>query len=489
MATTPGGSKRRGGSLLLPVACVAARSAVFATRVSRRGSGSAFPGLLAEKIRPDILRDLGRSLDDGCVLITGTNGKTTTAGMLRRILEDAGWRLASNPSGSNLSRGVIAALLRSSDLFGRADAPFAVLEVDEAALPRVARSLPTRGIVVLNLFRDQLDRYGEIDSLARVIGSALPEAGDVYLNADDPLVSSLAAHLKATAAVRYFGLAGDGGPLPQQHASVVSPPAAGPAPSAPARLTDSDRCPVCHASLIYDRVSLSHLGSYRCPRGDFTRPHPDVEATVLPAHGAAQQILELRRNGDSARLGLPLPGVHNAYDAVAAAAVATYLGVPLQSVAQTLAGVSPAFGRGESFSLSGREIFLLLVKNPASFNQVLDTLRTGYDAPWLMLVNDNLADGTDVSWLWDVAFEQLAGTGVNITSGGSRGLDLAVRLKYAGVDSQVQPTLEGGLDHLLTVVPEGARGYIVATYTAMLEIRKVIGRRTRIKDFSEWTHR
>jgi UDP-N-acetylmuramyl tripeptide synthase len=130
-----------------------------------------------------------------------------------------------------------------------------------------------------------------------------------------------------------------------------------------------------------------------------------------------------------------------------------------------------------------------LVKNPASFNQVLDTLRTGYDDPWLMLVNDNLADGTDVSWLWDVDFEQLAGTGVNITSGGSRGLDLAVRLKYAGVDSQFQQTLEGGLDHLLTVVPEGARGYIIATYTAMLEIRKVIGRRTRIKDFSEWTHR
>lgn len=450
---------------MLPLACVAGKCVLRTTRVLGRGAGSAFPGLIAERIQPGILELLGSSLSEGCVLITGTNGKTTTSSMLRRILEAAGRDFVGNPSGSNLSRGIISSLLQDAHMNGQIDASLGVFEVDEAALPKVAQSLPTRAIVVLNLFRDQLDRYGEVDSLARVIGGALSSAEVVYLNADDPLVASLGRHVKTGTSVRYFGLQGLDG-----------------FSSDGVQLADSDHCPFCQSALVYEQVSLSHLGIYRCPTGDFARPPLDMAATIVDKHENGCLSVEVGNNGSSKHLDLPLPGLHNVYDALAATVVSAGLGVRVGLAAETLEQACPVFGRGEVFRIAGRDLQLLLVKNPTSFNQVLRTLKGAHSSPWLMLINDNLADGTDVSWLWDVDFEQLNSAQVEIMASGTRGLDLAVRLKYAGVNSKVFPNMEQGLAALIRAVPKGGTGSVIATYTAMLGVRREIGKQTKVRD-------
>jgi UDP-N-acetylmuramyl tripeptide synthase len=438
---------------------------MWLSRAAGRGGGTALPGLVAQTLDPDVSDRLSRGLTGGSILITGTNGKTTTAGLVRAILRDAGIEHIGNQSGSNLSRGIASCLVEAAGCDGHIQAEIGVLEVDEAALPTVSKGISTRAIAVLNLFRDQLDRHGEIDALALIIGSSLSGPQSIYLNADDPLIASMSQYASETARVRYFGV-----DLVDSCRPVGAQPA------------DSNRCPLCHAPLEYSRTTFSHLGDYRCPSGDFRRPEADVTVTVLHLDLETMTI-RLDSANESFEAVLPLSGIHNAYNAAAAATIALDLGVSLGEVASSLEKVVPSFGRGENLTVDGKEIRLLLAKNPASFTQVIHTIGSARDSPWLFLINDNSADGRDVSWLWDVGFEELQGKTAKVITGGTRRLDLSVRLKYAGLDSEPVRSLRGALGALLESIPEGGTGYVVATYTAMLQLRKLIGRRTRTKDF------
>ena len=459
----------------LSAAVLAARSAQFASRTLKRGGGTTYPGVLARRIDPKILAKLSRKLARGSVAITGTNGKTTTTRMVSKILQTAGVEAVNNSTGANLVTGVTAALVSDSSLFGRPASEMGLFEVDEASVPKVALEAEIFLLAVLNLFRDQLDRYGELAYTAKVIASAfpdLPSDGTVVLNADDPLVASLGRGAKRPV---YFGVedpALDTGAL--QH------------------IADSKDCPVCGTALRYDAVYFGHVGVYWCPNCSFARPEPAYRATRVRMDGPrGTNFLLVTPEGEyEARVGLP--GLYNVYNALAAAAVAGEAGVRTEVVIRGLAEFSGAFGRVERVRAGEKEVFLLLIKNPVGFNEILRTFVASPVASEagatsarhvLIAINDNHADGRDVSWLWDVDFEMLANTRENDPEedpaefyvSGIRAQDMGVRLKYAELPVRsVVPDRKEALLQALDATPPGETLYVLPTYTAMLELRQVL---------------
>ncbi len=360
---------------------------------------------------------MGGELDAGSVAISATNGKTTSAAMIAAALERDGRSLVHNRAGSNMAWGVATALLdarRGRDQLG-------LFEVDEAWLGAVSRALEPRLYLLANLFRDQLDRYGELELLADRWAEVVAERDGqarFVLNADDPLVADLG---RGRAGVTYFGLEDDAQALPQlQHAA------------------DSKHCRNCGTAYVYDAIYLGHMGRYRCPNCGRSRPEPQVAATRVELEGMAGSRVQLRTPAGELSLRLPLPGLYNVYNAVAAVATALELGVPAATVGAALEAFSPAFGRVQTLDLDGTPLSILLIKNPAGANEVLRTitLEDGALDLWLAL-NDRIADGRDVSWIWDADFELLAGRVRRATCSGTRAEELALRLKYAGVDAEI----------------------------------------------------
>jgi UDP-N-acetylmuramyl tripeptide synthase len=453
----------------LSAAVLAARAAQLASRTLKRGGGTTYPGVLARRIDPKILAKLSRKLADGSVAITGTNGKTTTTRMVSKILQAANVRAVNNSTGANLVTGVTAALVSDSSLLGRPASEMGLFEVDEASVPKVASEAEIFLLAVLNLFRDQLDRYGELAYTAKVIASAfpdLPSDGTVVLNADDPLVASLG---RGASRPVYFGVedyALDTGAL--QH------------------IADSKDCPVCGTALRYDAVYFGHVGVYSCPNCSFARPEPAYRATRVRMDGprGTNFLLTTPEGEHKARVGLP--GLYNVYNALAAAAVAGEAGVRTEVILRGLAEFSGAFGRVERVRAGEKEVFLLLIKNPVGFNEILRTFvaspadEAGATSARhvLIAINDNHADGRDVSWLWDVDFEMLANVGA-VPAGfhvsGIRAQDMGVRLKYAELPVRsVVPDRKKALLQALDATPPGETLYVLPTYTAMLELRQVL---------------
>ncbi len=434
-------------------------------RVGRTG-GTTAPGRVLLKLSPGALRRMARELDAGSVLVSATNGKTTTAAMIAAALERAGRRVVHNRAGSNLSWGVATALLDA----GRAREQLGLFEVDEAWLPAVARDTAPRMLVLSNLFRDQLDRYGELELLAdrwAELTAELDGRARFVLNADDPLVADLGREREG---VTYFGVEDDSQALPgMQHAA------------------DSKHCRNCGHAYEYEAVYLGHMGRYRCPNCGRTRPDPQVAATSVTLNGMDGSRITLRAPQGELELELPLPGLYNVYNAVAAAATALELGVPLATVGEALEGFAGSFGRVETIPVGGRRVSILLIKNPAGANEVLRTL-TLEDARldlWIAL-NDRIADGRDVSWIWDADFEVLAGRVHSVTCSGTRAEEMALRLKYAGVDAE--PAVERDLAASLDAAVAGAaseRVYALPTYTALLELRDLLAERGLAKRWSE----
>ena len=406
----------------------------------------------------------------GSVAVTGTNGKTTTTRMVSKILQTAGIRAVNNSTGANLVTGVTAALVSDTGLAGRPASEVGLFEVDEASVPRVAAEAELKILAVLNLFRDQLDRYGELAYTGKVIASAfgdLPSDGAVILNADDPLVASLG---RSTRRPIFYGVnepSLDTGRL--QH------------------VADSKDCPVCGTALVYEIVYMGHVGVYDCPRCDFSRPELAYRASRVRLQGAkgAEFSLSTPKGQTAVRIGLP--GLYNVYNALAAAAVAAESGVGLAEISQGLREFGGAFGRVERVKAGDREAFLLLIKNPVGFNEILRTFVTGADAKNVLIaINDNDADGRDVSWLWDVDFEMLADArakgaakgaaeGASFTVSGIRAEDMAVRLKYAELPvGPVIPDRKEAIKAALKATPPGETLYVLPTYTAMLEIRQTL---------------
>jgi len=435
-----------------------------------RGGGFALPGLIAEKLDPNLSGKLAAGLSGGVIVVTGTNGKTTTTRLIAEMLEANGIAVVTNSTGSNLKRGITSALIAAADRRGRMKATVGLFEVDEESLRLVAPQVKPKHIVVTNLFRDQLDRYGELDTTATLIGEGIVATqAELYLNADDPLVASLAKYAKRPDDVHYFGIEGAPVNAVGVHQTAI----------------DSDRCPVCRTRLVFSRVFYGHVGHYKCPKGDFARPKPEVVITNVEEADPNGSRFVLAISGKRTTYTFSLPGTYNLYNALAAVSAGQGLGVPPNLMERTLASTQAAFGRVERVEIEGRTLCLLLIKNPAGFAQVLQTFVIGRaEVRAMFVINDLPADGRDVSWLWDVPIEALAGYKSVIYTAGIRGADMALRLHYAGVESMAADSVEAGIGALVAATPVGGTAYILPTYTAMLEVRKLLGRRTVMQGMS-----
>ena len=436
-----------------------ARLARAMSRRLGRGGGTTLPGRLLLRLDRHAIRRLGQRLEAGTALLSATNGKTTTASMIAGILERAGRPVVRNAAGSNMHWGIATALIDA----GRESSELGLFEVDEAWLPAVARELQPDTFVLCNLFRDQLDRYGELELLADRWAELVDErAGSArfVLNADDPLVADLG---RERPGVVYFGISDDSQALPElQHAA------------------DSKHCRNCGTPYDYDAVYLGHLGRYRCPGCGRQRPEPDVVAERITLDGMSGSQMSLRTPAGSTEVRLPLPGLYNVYNAVAAAAAAMELGAPLDDVKASLEAQTAAFGRVETIPVEGRDVSILLVKNPAGANEVLRTLTLeGRELDLWIALNDKIADGRDVSWVWDADFELLGGRVRRVTCSGTRAEEMALRLKYAGIDAEleVERDLWRSLESAVGAVNEGGRLFALPTYTALLELRDLLAER------------
>jgi UDP-N-acetylmuramyl tripeptide synthase len=427
-----------------------------------RGGGTSAPGRVLLRLRPDAIEELAAGLGRGSIVVAATNGKTTTARLITGCVDAVGWRTVANRAGANLVFGVATALL---DGAARRPAPeFGLFEVDEFALAEVVARLAPRAVVLMNLFRDQLDRYGELeaiaDSWARTI-ARLPASTTLVLNADDPAVAALADDLHPTV---FFG-------VEDPEASLGGLPHA----------ADSIRCRVCAGPLDYDRVVLGHMGVWRCPSCGAHRPDPVVAAQRVRLDGTLGAELELVTPDGVLSTRIALPGMHNAYNATAATAAAYALGIGNDVIGPALAAAEPAFGRAERVTLDGHEIVLLLAKNPAGANVTVQTVQLEPEPLHLLLaLNDRTADGKDVSWIWDVDYEPLLERLASLVVTGDRAYDLALRFVYAGCDrSQVHviPDPERALDLSLSMLAPGRPLYVLPTYTAMRELRAILVKR------------
>jgi UDP-N-acetylmuramyl tripeptide synthase len=462
-------------STLLRTKVAIARATGSLSRHSGRGGGTTLPGRLLLRMAPDAIATLGRRLPSGSTIVSATNGKTTTAGMLAAALAADGRRPVHNRAGSNMSWGVATALLEQRGEEG-------LFEVDEAWLPRIAAELEPRLVVLSNLFRDQLDRYGELERLAddwaELVSARAGRTGFV-LNADDPLVADLGRDrdLQRRPGVTYFGIEDPSQALPElQHAF------------------DAKHCRRCGHPYVYERAFVGHLGHYSCPNCHADRPAPDLTARAIELDGMRGSRFTAVTPVGTADVRLPLPGLYNVYNALAALAAALRLDVSLARAVAGLADVEAAFGRVETIAVDGVQVAILLIKNPAGTNEVLRTLRLEADAAgtpgsgaeldlWIAL-NDRIADGRDVSWIWDADFELLAGTARRVHCAGTRAAEIAVRLKYAGVEPErliVEESIERSLD--AAVAAADGRLFALPTYTALLELRTLLAARGLAREY------
>lgn len=424
--------KSQGSSLRAGLAVIGGRTAGALSRRLHIGGGTSIVGIVAQGLYPDILGYLAAQLEHGNIVITGTNGKTTTCGIVGSVLNSAGMRVWRNREGSNLVRGIAGSLviraLPNGQLRGQGEA-ISILEVDEAVMPIIVPETHPRVAVFNNLFRDQLDRYGEVDSVMtrwrKAIASMSPDA-TLVLNADDPSTAVLGENF--TGKIIYYGIEDPSLDLSQQPNN------------SPDRhqVIDTRACPHCGSEYEYTLRFYSHMGHYRCPNCDFARPQTTVRAVKIQSEGFDRTRVQVETgNGEIQEMVIPLPGIYNVYNALSAAATAQALDLEWKAVAEGVRQFQPAFGRGETVEVEGRTIRLLLAKNPTGFNEVLRTLFSeGIKRNVMFVLNDNTADGKDISWIWDVDFERAAGMTNSLTLAGTRALDLGVRMKYAGVSAE-----------------------------------------------------
>jgi len=448
--------------LPLAVEAAAVRAAGTLSRLAGRGGGTTLPGKLLWKLDPAAIDALAARLPQGSVAVSATNGKTTTTAMVAEILRPR-VRVAHNDSGANLVSGVASALLQARD------AELGLFEVDEGALAEVTRRVWPKALLLGNLFRDQLDRYGELELVAarwREAVAALPHA-KLVVNGDDPQVGAL-----ARPGGRVFGLDDPRVARPAlQHAA------------------DSKYCLRCGTPYDYAAAYVGHLGDYRCPKCGHARPPLDVTARDIELRGLDGAAFSLVAPEGEARIELRLPGLYNVYNALGAASLALALGIGLDDVRDGLARFSAAFGRFERIAIGDRRVLVLLIKNPAGANEAIRTLVEGA-APTVAVIalNDGIADGRDVSWIWDVDFEPLLAGLDRLVATGSRAAELALRFAYGGLDRdriEVVPSLDAALDRGLELTPPGAELTVLPTYTAMLALRGTIAARGHVTNYWE----
>nr|WP_322744462.1 MULTISPECIES: Mur ligase family protein [unclassified Coleofasciculus] len=436
--------------LRLGLSVGAAKTVTSLVRLFRLGAASVLPGSISRRIQPQALPLLLAQVRRGVILIVGTNGKTTTSLLLRTLLERQGWQVAHNATGANLINGLVTALMEHTNLVGQLDADYAILEVDENILPLVLQDCQPQVILGLNLFRDQLDRYGEVDTISQRWQKAiapLPTTTTVILNADDPTLCHLGQQLTQT--VRFFGLS-------EPDAYLEEIPHA----------VDSIYCPSCGHPLDYKGVYLSHLGDYHCPKCGFSKSPLAVNSQEWP------QILI---------------GIYNKYNTLAAGLVAQVMGIDKAVIYDTIKNFRAAFGRAEELVVGGKNVRILLSKNPVGMNETIravhDIQKQGGASTKLVVLNDRTPDGTDVSWIWDVDTEKLVALGGTIVVSGDRIYDMALRLRYSQPEGEnpckliIKENLQDAIKTALEHTPADETLHILPTYSAMLEVRgMLIGR-------------
>jgi UDP-N-acetylmuramyl tripeptide synthase len=449
----------------LALEIAAARGVAALSRRLGAGGGTTIPGKLLAELDRGAIDRLASRLSSGTAIVSATNGKTTTAAMTAEILRPR-HGLAHNAAGANLVSGVASALLTAGD------ADLGLFEVDEAALPELIRRLRPRAICLGNLFRDQLDRYGELELVAerwRAAVASLPRDAQLAYNADDPQLAAVSENHAHSVA---FGLDDPRAARASlQHAA------------------DSKYCVRCGTPYEYAAAYVGHLGDYRCPRGDHARPTLDMAARDIALHGLERASFRLDTPDGSRQIELALPGLYNVYNAVAAAALTRSLGAGLDEIAAGLRRFSAAFGRFERVGVGDKRILLLLIKNPAGANEAVRTLVDG-GAPHTVVValNDEIADGRDVSWIWDVDFEPLLPGLERLVASGGRAAELALRFRYGGLDEdaiELEPDLGEALDRGLALTPTGGELVVLPTYTAMLGLQRLLAFRGLAKPYWE----
>ena len=419
-------------------------------RTLKLGAASVLPGEISRRLHPRLLPLLFEQVSQGVILVVGTNGKTTTSLLLKQILSDRNFNVIHNSSGANLINGLITALLNSTNMLGQLSADYAILEVDENILPLLLKDCQPKYILALNLFRDQLDRYGEVDTIAQRWGKAiasLPESTTIILNADDPTLASMGQKLKQK--VLYFGLN-----EPELYLAEIP------------HAVDSIYCPSCGHLLDYQGVYLSHLGDYQCPSCGFAKSATAINSQEYP------QILI---------------GVYNKYNTLAAALLAESIGIATPDIFSTIKNFKAAFGRAEELEIEQKQVRIMLSKNPVGMNETIRAVnnikKTGKSATTLLVLNDRIPDGTDVSWIWDVDTEELVKLGGNLVISGDRTYDMALRMTYSSPEIEpdktnfnliVKEDLQEAINTALEYTPKSDTLHIIPTYSAMLEVREIL---------------
>jgi len=450
------------------LAIAAAKFSRFAINLLGRG-GTAMPGKIALKICPNLLEYLARDVQT--IVVTGTNGKTTTSRMIEKALKDMGVSYIANRSGANLHSGIVTEFALNSTLGGKVKADYAVIECDEAAARHSFPQLNPKVVVVTNLFRDQLDRFGEVTTTLSLIQEAISKISDarICLNADCSLTASLAEMLPNTAF--FFGIDASTG--------IRSTPASG---------SDAPRCIKCKTPYEYDYTTFAHLGGFRCPECGYARRDCDVAVTKVCESTLEGTSVMFRINGEETEAKINLPAAYNIYNAAAAVTALTVLDMPREAIFSGLATFSCGFGRMENFSLGKVGAKMMLVKNPAGCNQVIDFLSlVPYEYDLVVLLNDREGDGTDVSWIWECDFEKLTARAqlYSVTVSGIRANDMYLRFKYAGIDEN-NISIEPNYTLLAQKVNEMERPcFIIPTYTAMLGFRSELVKLSGGADFWE----
>lgn len=406
------------------------------------GNGSTWPGHIALKANKHFIADItSKNPHLKIIIVGGTNGKTTTATLIRTILEKNGKRVFQNTSGANLLNGLASSLLLHSDVSSRLNYDYALFEVDENALPLVLKEVIPDYLVLLNLFRDQLDRYGEVRTIVEKWKKALEQLDNktsLILNADDPQIAYLGHEVENTT---YFGLNDLSVSQTSQDANV-----------------DSNYCPKCGEKLTYKKIYFSHLGDWSCSKCKLKRPH--ISLSTVPVY--------------------PLTGTYNRYNTLAAVLITKQIGIEQKNIEDSLDNFTPAFGRQETIDVGDKHIQIFLSKNPTSFNESLKTIAMKSSSTLLIVLNDRIPDGRDVSWIWDTDLEQYLDKFQTVIVSGDRCYDMALRIKYAqefsifnsqfSINEKLNEAIEVGLES----IKEGETLYILPTYSAMLEVRKIV---------------
>jgi lipid II isoglutaminyl synthase (glutamine-hydrolysing) len=454
-------------------AVIAGKLSARAIRAVGAGLGSNLPGRVSLAISKSVLSNLAKQSRYGVLAVSGTNGKSTTSGFISSILDKAGFRIAHNKQGANLVPGITASLVEAARWDGRLDTDYCLFETDEAALPVVARDVVISSVVVTNLFRDQLDRFGELDTTASLINKGIAaNKSRAVLNADDPNVAQLAPDCQRV----YYGIRSLSLGNAAATSAGVADAAACASTSAPAAGTQElSYCPKCGGEFTYMQLFYGQLGHYVCASCAYSRPEPSIFADEVSVDATGSSFV-LNHLDKSIPVRLALPGLFNVYNALAASALATTIGIELEVIRNGLQGYTTLFGRSERLQINGKSVLIQLIKNPAGASQAIRAAVNDPSGRILIAINDNYADGRDVSWLWDAEFELLSEHKRDLFVSGVRAYDMAVRLKYCGISTdkiRVVPSLEQALQTALADTQPGDTLWILPTYTCLLELQRI----------------